>query len=54
MTGVSDLAQAELAHPDWLDKLLTHRVKGLENYRALMDTLTSGTDTIKVYCEVSE
>ena len=54
MTGVSDLAQAELAHPDWLDKLLTHRVQGLANYRALMDTLTSGTDTIKVYCEVSE
>jgi len=54
MTGVSDLAQAELAHPDWLDKLLTHRVKGLENYRALMDTLIGGTDTIKVYCEVSE
>ena len=54
MTGVSDLAQAELAHPGWLHKLLTHRVKGLENYRALMDTLIGGTDTIKVYCEVSE
>ena len=54
MTGVSDLAQAELAHPDWLDKLLTHRVQGLANYRALMDTLISGKDTIKVYCEVAE
>ena len=54
MAGVSDLAQAELAHPSWLNKLLTHEVKGLENYRALMDTLVSGKDTIKVYCEVSE
>ena len=54
MVGVSDLAQAELAHPGWLHKLLTHRVKGLENYRALMDTLIGGTDTIKVYCEVAE
>ena len=54
MTGVSDLAQAELAHPHWLDKLLTHKVRGLENYRALMDTLVSGTNTIKVYCEVAE
>jgi len=54
MTGVSDLAQTELAYPHWLDKLLTHRVKGLENYRALMDTLISGKDTIKVYCEVAE
>jgi len=53
MTGVSDLAQAELAHPDWLDKLLTHRVKGLENYHALMDTLTNGKDTIKVFCEIA-
>jgi hypothetical protein len=51
---VSDLAQAELAHPHWLDKLLTHKVRGLENYGALMDTLVSGTNTIKVYCEVAE
>ena len=54
MTGVSDLAQAQLAHPDWLAKLLTHRVQGLANYRALMDTLISAKDTITVYCEVSE
>jgi threonine dehydrogenase-like Zn-dependent dehydrogenase len=54
MVGVSDLAQAELAHPDWLDKLLTHKVKGLENYRALMDALVSGKDAIKVYCEVAD
>ena len=54
LTGVADLAQAELAHPDWLDKLLTHRVKGLENFRALMDALTSGKGAIKVYCEVAE
>ena len=44
----------ELGHPDWLNKLLTHRVQGLANYRALMDTLIGGTDTIKVYCEVAE
>ena len=54
MVGVSDLAQAELGHPDWLDKLLTHKVKGLENYRALMDALVSGKDAIKVYCEVAD
>ena len=54
VTGVADLAQAELAHPDWLDKLLSHRVKGLENFRELMDTLNTGKDTIKVFCEVAE
>src|SRR5689334_19013723 len=47
MVGVSDVAQAALPHPEWLERLLTHEVKGLANYRALMDTLVSGKDTIK-------
>ncbi|HTK51197.1 MAG TPA: glucose 1-dehydrogenase [Gemmatimonadaceae bacterium] len=54
MVGVSDLAQAELSHPGWLQKLLTHKVKGLESYRALMDALISGKDAIKVVCEVAD
>ena len=55
VAGVADLAQAELSNPGWLGKLLTHPVKGLENFRALMDTLVgSGKGTIKVYCEISE
>ena len=52
--GVQDLAQAELQYPGWLSKLLTHAVKGLENYEELMRTLTEGKGTIKVYCEVAE
>lgn len=51
--GVQDLAQAELQYPGWLSKLLTHPVKGLENYEELMRTLTEGKGTIKVYCEVA-
>jgi glucose 1-dehydrogenase len=54
VSGVADLAQCELAHPGWLGKLLTHPVSGLENYRTLLDTLTSGKNAIKVYCEVAE
>jgi len=54
LAGVADLAQAELSHPGWLGRLLTHPVKGLENYRALLDTLTMGKDTIKVYCEIAD
>jgi threonine dehydrogenase-like Zn-dependent dehydrogenase len=54
VTGVADLAQAELSQPGWLGRMLTHPVKGLENYRSLMDTLIAGKDTIKVYCEVAE
>ena len=55
VAGVADLAQAELSHPGWLGKMLTHPVKGLENFRALMDTLVGGgKGTIKVYCQVAE
>jgi len=52
--GVRDLSQAELSYPGWLEKLLTHPVKGLENYRELMGHLTGGNGVIKAYCEVAE
>jgi len=51
--GVRDFAHCTAQFPGWLDRLLTHRVRGLENYAALMDALTNGKDTIKVYCEVA-
>ena len=51
--GVADLAQAELSYRGWLGKLLTHPVKGLENYATLRDTLTTGRNAIKVFCEVA-
>ncbi len=52
--GVRDLSQAELSYPGWLEKLLTHPVKGLENFRELLGHLTSGNGVIKAYCEVAE
>jgi threonine dehydrogenase-like Zn-dependent dehydrogenase len=51
--GVRDLSQAEAEYPGWLARLLTHPVTGLENYRQLIDTLTSANGAIKVYCEVA-
>lgn len=51
-TGVKDLSQAVLEYGDWLSRLLTHPIKGLENYRELMDTLTNAKDAIKVFCQV--
>jgi threonine dehydrogenase-like Zn-dependent dehydrogenase len=51
--GVRDIAQAEAEYPGWLQQLLTHPVKGLENYRQLIDTLTAAKGAIKVYCEVA-
>jgi glucose 1-dehydrogenase len=52
--GVADLAQAELSHPGWLGRLLTHPVKGLDNYAALLETLTTGRNAIKVFCDVAD
>jgi threonine dehydrogenase-like Zn-dependent dehydrogenase len=52
--GVRDMAQAEAAYPGWLGRLLTHPIKGLENYPALFDTLTNTKGAIKVFCEVAD
>ncbi len=52
-TGVKDLAQAEAEYPGWLRRLLTHPVRGLENWQLLLHTLTSAKGAIKVYCEVA-
>jgi threonine dehydrogenase-like Zn-dependent dehydrogenase len=53
-TGVKDMAHAESQYPGWLERLLTHPVSGLENWKALLETLTSAPGTIKVYCEVAD
>ena len=47
-SGVKDLSQAELEFPGWLGKLLTHPVKGLENYEKLFETLVNSKNAIKV------
>lgn len=51
--GVRDMSQAEAEYPGWLNRLLTHPVKGLENYRELFDKLTNAKGAIKVFCEVA-
>jgi hypothetical protein len=52
--GVKDLAQAEAEYPGWLSRLLTHPVRGLENYQELFAKLTNPNGAIKVYCEVAD
>lgn len=52
--GVRDMAQAEAEYPGWLEKLLTHPVKGLENYKELFENLITARGAIKVFCEVAE
>jgi threonine dehydrogenase-like Zn-dependent dehydrogenase len=51
--GAKDLSQAELQFPGWLSKLLTHPIRGLENYQQMMKTLTEARDAIKVFVEVA-
>jgi threonine dehydrogenase-like Zn-dependent dehydrogenase len=53
-TGVRDMAQAQAEYPGWLERLLTHPVKGLENYTELLQKLTTAKGAIKVFCEVAE
>jgi threonine dehydrogenase-like Zn-dependent dehydrogenase len=52
-SGVKDLSTAELQYPGWLKKLLTHPVKGLENYAEMIRLLTETRGAIKVFCEVA-
>jgi threonine dehydrogenase-like Zn-dependent dehydrogenase len=52
-TGVRDMAMAEAAYGGWLSRLLTHPVDGLENYRQLIEILTTVKGAIKVYCNVA-
>ena len=51
--AVADLAKAELEFPGFLAKLLTHPIRGLENYAQMMHTLTSAKGAIKVYVDVA-
>src|SRR5262247_1143889 len=53
-SGVRDLSQAELEYPGWLRRLLTHPVKGLDNYTELFDKLLNAKGAIKIFCEVAE
>jgi threonine dehydrogenase-like Zn-dependent dehydrogenase len=53
-SGVRDMAQAESEYPGWLAGLLTHPVRGLENYRQLFESLNGASGAIKVFCEIAE
>jgi threonine dehydrogenase-like Zn-dependent dehydrogenase len=54
VSGVNDLVRAEAYYPGWLNKLLTTRVQGLENYAEMLRHLTEDKEAIKVYVEVAQ
>lgn len=51
--GIKDLAQSSAQFPGFAEKLLTHPVRGLENFRNMMDLLTTERNAIKVYVDVA-
>lgn len=52
--GVQDMALAEMQYPGWLGRLLTHRLKGLDQYAEMIRLLTEEKKAIKVCVEVSD
>jgi glucose 1-dehydrogenase len=54
VSGVNDLIKTEAFFPGWLNKLLTTRIHGLENYADMLRHLTEDKDAIKVYLEVAQ
>ena len=51
--GVQDMALAEAYYPGWLERLLTHRVQGLDNYQEMVRLLTEEKNAVKVFVEVN-
>lgn len=54
--GVKDIALAEAMYSDWLSKMMTHKVEGLENFVKVFDILENGSkyNAIKTYFEIAK
>src|SRR3712207_8501646 len=51
--GVQDMALAEAHYPGWLERLLTHRVQGLDNFQEMIHLLTEEKGAVKAFVEVN-
>jgi threonine dehydrogenase-like Zn-dependent dehydrogenase len=51
--GVRDLAMMDEQDPGWLQRFITHRVKGLGGYSEAFEMLNQRSGTIKVVVEVA-
>jgi threonine dehydrogenase-like Zn-dependent dehydrogenase len=52
-TGIAALAQAELTYPGVTERILTHPVNGLENYREMMRLLVEEKEALKVFVNLA-
>jgi threonine dehydrogenase-like Zn-dependent dehydrogenase len=50
--AVQDLTHAEAQYPGWARRLLTHPVRGLDNYQQMVQALHNGNGAIKVYVDI--
>ena len=50
--GVKEMALASIEYPGWLERMLTHKVTGIDNFRELFDTLANGKNVVKAYLEI--
>ena len=53
-SGIRDLALGEMMYPGVLEKILTHPVDGLEQYREMMRLLIEDQDALKVFVNVAD
>ncbi|WP_345685720.1 glucose 1-dehydrogenase [Novipirellula caenicola] len=51
--GIRDLALGEMMYPGVLEKILTHPVDGLDNYKEMMRLLVEDKDALKVFVNVA-
>ena len=51
--AAQDMTLAEAMYPGWLARLLTHPVRGLDNYRQAFDLLDGQEHPIKIFIEVA-
>jgi threonine dehydrogenase-like Zn-dependent dehydrogenase len=51
--GIKDLALGEMMYPGVLQKILTHPVNGLDNYKEMMRLLVEDKNALKVYVNVA-
>ena len=51
--GIKDLAMAEVTYPGVIEQILTHPVKGLDNYAEAMRLLCEERSALKVFVDVA-
>ncbi len=51
--SVEHMIKAEAISPGWLERLITHRIDGLQRYEDMLAALEGGEGTIKVVVEVA-